>query len=167
MKRSSSRRAISPATRSHSPRTNPCGCWMAQPCSVSYERSNHQPTALNQTRVKAPLRTFPRQPARNVASRWRSARPDAAPTLAVNSGVAPPIPPAKPPARPENPDFQLPTLNITPHSALRVPHSALRICTDPKQIRQVVLNNHGPTLSAAQIQRIIHQLDQKCRDVEL
>jgi hypothetical protein len=38
---------------------------------------------------------------------------------------------------------------------------------NPKQIRQVVLNNNGPTLSPAQIQRIIHQLDQKCRDVEL
>lgn len=38
---------------------------------------------------------------------------------------------------------------------------------NPKQIRQVVLNNTGPTLSPAQMQRIIHQLDQKCRDVEL
>lgn len=38
---------------------------------------------------------------------------------------------------------------------------------NPKQIRHVILNNSGPTLSPAQMQRIVHQLDQKCRDVEL
>jgi len=38
---------------------------------------------------------------------------------------------------------------------------------NPKQIRQVVLHNTGPTLAPAQMQRIIHQLDQKCRDVDL
>jgi len=38
---------------------------------------------------------------------------------------------------------------------------------NPKQIRQVVLHNTKPPLSTAQFQRITHQLDQKCRDVEL
>lgn len=38
---------------------------------------------------------------------------------------------------------------------------------NPKQIRSVVLHNNGPVLSPSQMQRIIHQLDQKCRDVEL
>lgn len=38
---------------------------------------------------------------------------------------------------------------------------------NPKQIRQVVLNNTGPALPPAQMQRIVHQLDQKCRDVKI
>jgi hypothetical protein len=38
---------------------------------------------------------------------------------------------------------------------------------NPKQIRSVILGNGSPTLSPAQMQRIVHQLDQKCRDVEL
>jgi hypothetical protein len=38
---------------------------------------------------------------------------------------------------------------------------------NPKQIRSVILGNGSPALTPAQMQRIIHQLDQKCRDVEL
>jgi hypothetical protein len=37
---------------------------------------------------------------------------------------------------------------------------------NPKQIRQVILENSPQKLSEAQRQRIVHQLDQKCRDVE-
>lgn len=37
----------------------------------------------------------------------------------------------------------------------------------PKGIRAVVLNGGSQTLSAQQIKRIVHQIEQKCRDVEL
>jgi len=38
---------------------------------------------------------------------------------------------------------------------------------NPKEIRSAVLDPREPQLSAAQMQRIVHQLEQKCRDVEL
>ena len=38
---------------------------------------------------------------------------------------------------------------------------------NPREIRQVVLSNEKPLLSAQQIQRIAFQVEQKCRDVEL
>lgn len=37
----------------------------------------------------------------------------------------------------------------------------------PKGIRSAVLNGSSQTLSAQQMQRIVHQIEQKCRDVEL
>jgi hypothetical protein len=38
---------------------------------------------------------------------------------------------------------------------------------NPKQIRQVVLNARDAKLAPQIIERISHQLDQLCRDVEL
>lgn len=45
-------------------------------------------------------------------------------------------------------------------------HDRMKVL-NPKQIRQVVLTDGGTKLAPELIQRISHQLAQRCRDVEL
>ncbi|HYM01004.1 MAG TPA: NERD domain-containing protein, partial [Blastocatellia bacterium] len=57
------------------------------------------------------------------------------------------------------PILTLPGWYITPRGKSDV------TIVNPKEIRQVILSNDPPRLSPEQIQRIAHQLEQKCRDV--